>query len=112
MLSCLIVHVLHIDWCNKNYKVEAYPTIYLFHQGQFVEEYNGEHDAQNIYKYINDKIEYYEFQAFKAAKAAKALEAAKAAAQAQEKPATQGGAPPSPPSSPNVSAAASHNDDL
>ncbi|KAI8615790.1 thioredoxin-like protein [Chytriomyces sp. MP71] len=33
-------------WCAKSFKVDAYPTINLYHNGKFVEEYTGNHEVR------------------------------------------------------------------
>ncbi|KAJ3415311.1 hypothetical protein HDV05_005181 [Chytridiales sp. JEL 0842] len=48
------------EWCSKNYRVDGYPTIYLFSKGQFIEEYTGVQEVGSIYSYIENKIEYFE----------------------------------------------------
>ena len=47
------------EWCSRM-KADAYPTIYLYHNGQLIEEYMGPHEYVNIYKYIVEKAEHYE----------------------------------------------------
>ncbi|KAJ3113830.1 hypothetical protein HDU96_002872 [Phlyctochytrium bullatum] len=46
------------DWCAAK-NAEAYPSLYLYHKGAFVEEYMGDHEPEPIYEYINSKIAYY-----------------------------------------------------
>ncbi|KAJ3174758.1 hypothetical protein HK101_010846 [Irineochytrium annulatum] len=46
-------------WCSTQ-GVDAYPTIYLYHAGKFVEEYMGEHESTPIYEFILERTEHYE----------------------------------------------------
>ncbi|KAJ3100131.1 Thioredoxin domain-containing protein 5 [Phlyctochytrium planicorne] len=43
------------EWCASK-KADAYPSLYLYHKGNFIEEYMGDHDPTPIYQYILQKI--------------------------------------------------------
>ncbi|KAI9362944.1 thioredoxin-like protein [Zopfochytrium polystomum] len=45
-------------WC-ADLKVDSYPTLYLYHNGELIEEYQGEHEPVPIMDYIRDKAEKY-----------------------------------------------------
>ncbi|KAJ1548358.1 hypothetical protein HK405_003540 [Cladochytrium tenue] len=46
------------DWCAK-FKVDSYPTLYLYHRGELVEEYMGEHEPEPILEYVRSKAALY-----------------------------------------------------
>ncbi|ORY33862.1 thioredoxin-like protein [Rhizoclosmatium globosum] len=46
-------------WCASKWKVDAFPTVNLYHNGQFIEEYLGDHEVQPILTYIKDNIKTY-----------------------------------------------------
>ncbi|KAI8846379.1 hypothetical protein BC829DRAFT_445404 [Chytridium lagenaria] len=58
------LHIAKVDctdvdeWCAAR-KADAYPSLYLYHNGQYVEEFMGEHESTDIYQYILQKIAFY-----------------------------------------------------
>ncbi|KAJ3214590.1 hypothetical protein HDU67_001455 [Dinochytrium kinnereticum] len=46
------------EWCASK-KADAYPSLYLYHNGQYIEEYMGEHEPTDIYQYILQKVNIY-----------------------------------------------------
>ncbi|KAJ3100034.1 hypothetical protein HK100_004792 [Physocladia obscura] len=50
---------LNEAWCASKYGVDAYPTINMYHNGKFVEEYTGDHEVNDIIAYIKSLVEKY-----------------------------------------------------
>ena len=48
-------------WCEGK-KVDGYPSLFLYRNGKFVEEYTGELKAKAVWLYILKKIEEMNFE--------------------------------------------------
>ncbi|KAJ3105114.1 hypothetical protein HK100_003957 [Physocladia obscura] len=46
------------EWC-ASLKVKGYPNIYLYHNGEYVDEYLFQHETDVILQYIKEKIAFY-----------------------------------------------------
>ncbi|KAK9696512.1 hypothetical protein K7432_012425 [Basidiobolus ranarum] len=63
-LSANNLHIGELDCtqygsiCDQN-KVNGYPTINLFHNGQYIEEYTGEQNAQAMAEYAKSNAQKY-----------------------------------------------------
>ncbi|ORY44799.1 hypothetical protein BCR33DRAFT_716748 [Rhizoclosmatium globosum] len=47
-------------WCSSNLKVKGYPNLYVYHNGEYVDEYLGQHEADVIMAYIKQKMALYD----------------------------------------------------
>ncbi|KAJ3298912.1 hypothetical protein HDU76_006416 [Blyttiomyces sp. JEL0837] len=65
------------SWC-ADLKADAYPTLYLYNEGDLIEEYMGDHEVEPIMLYIKEKIAFYHGQREQVKADAAAFEAAAA----------------------------------
>ena len=47
----IALHLIIIEFCDSK-SIDAYPTLYYYKKGVFIEEYHGELRAKEVYKYI------------------------------------------------------------